>query len=48
LIQLDLLKFDIILEMDGLSQYGAKIDYQKQRVSLKVKGGGKMHFWKKK
>ena len=38
LIQLDLSEFDIILGIDWLSRHGAKIDCQKQRVSLKGKG----------
>ena len=44
MIQLDHLEFDMILRMDWLSRHGAKIDYQKQRVSLKEKGGGKYTF----
>jgi len=45
LIQLDLLEFDIILGMDWLVRHGAKIDCQKQRVSLKGKDEGKVYFW---
>jgi len=31
--------------MDWLSKHGVKIDCQKQRVSLKGKGGRKIYFW---
>ena len=41
LIQLDQSEFDIILGMDWLMKHGAKIDCQRQRVSLKGKNGGK-------
>ena len=33
--------------MDWLSRHGANIDCQKQKVSLKGKGGGKIYFWGK-
>jgi len=45
LIQLHLLEFDLIRGMDWLSRRGAKIDCQKQRMSLKRKAGEKIYFW---
>ena len=45
LIQLDQSEFDIILGMDWLMKHGAKIDCQRQRVSLKGKDGGKVYIW---
>ena len=39
LIQLDLLEFDIVLRMDWLSEHGAMIDCQRQKVTLKSSKG---------
>ena len=39
LIQLDPLKFDVVLTMDWLSKYKATIDYQRKKVTLKGRKG---------
>jgi len=45
LIQFDLFDFDIILEMNWLHTYRAKIDYEDLKVILKDEKGREVFFY---